>query len=150
MEQKRNYMIALIIGVLSSLAYSCDEGEIYRLHIKNYTYTNETNFSIKIEDWKGGISKSYNLAPSKQIVFEIELELSNCRVDGVESSESNCLLIMSDSLKVIFDNTRTLILKQDDPRDVNILKKVNYSYEKNGHVENFRYAFTQKDYNLAE
>ena len=151
MEQKQNYMIVLIIGVLISLIYSCDKGEIDKLHKKNYTYANETNFSIKIEDWKSGISKSYNLPPSKQIVFKIELGTGGtCAVENLETSESNCLLVMSDSLKVIFDNTKALILKQDDTRDVNILKEINYSYEKNGQVENFRYAFTQKDYNLAE
>ena len=147
-------MIVLIIGILISLVYSCDKGEIDKLYTKNYTYANETNYSIKIEDWKGGISKSYNLESSKQIVFKIELGIGGtCMVNNLESSESNCLLVMSDSLKVIFDNTKTLtFFQQDDTdtRDVNILRESNYSYEKNGQVEDFRYAFTQKDYNLAE
>lgn len=151
MKQKQNYMIVLIIGIIISLIYKCDKGEIDKLHTKNYTYANETNFSIKIEDWKSGINKSYNLESSKQIVFQIELGTGGtCTVDNVESSESNCLLVMSDSLKVIFNNTKMLVLKQNDTRDVNILKEVNYRYEKNGQVENFRYAFTQKDYSLAE
>ena len=150
MKRHQTYMILLIIAILTSLFNSCGEGIIDKLYTKNYIYTNETNFSIEIEDWKDGISKAYTLAPSTQIVFQVELGLGNCTINDIETSSNNCLLILVDSLKVVFDNTKTLILNQNDTRDVNILMEVNYDYKKNGQVEYFNYSFTQKDYEQAQ
>ena len=165
MERKTIYIAFLLFGILSSLIYSCDEGEdcdfppsLISSKKHTYTYTNETNFSINLEYWKGGISTSYNLEPSKKIIFHDEGSLRNCTVDGIKSSENWCVLVLADSLKIIFDNTKILTLKQDDTRDINILKVVNYSieFEEYDQIEeydeiwNLRYSFTQKDYNLAE
>ena len=153
MRRNQHYTIVLIIGILSSLAFRCGEPEIDENFTKRYTYTNETNYSIRIEDWQEGNRDSYLLEPSKQIVFQVELGIGgNCMVDGIEidTSDLNCLLVTSDSLKIVFDDSKSMIFKQSDPGDVNILNEKNYTYEKKGQLENFWYAFTQKDYDKAK
>ena len=156
MKQNRNYTIVLVIGILSSFIYSCGEEDIDERHVRNYNYTNGTDFPLTIEEWKNGMNKSYNLGSSEQIVFKIELGAVggvSCSVDDEpwqNLSERECLLVTADSLKIVFDGSRVLALRPDDPRDINIFNHDNYDYERNGNVKDYSYTFTQKDYDLAE
>ena len=161
-EQKQDFMKLLIIGILSSLILSgcSDPGYPGDYHaIRSYHYKNETNYDISIEQWKQNHHKVFDLDPSDSIIFEIE-DLGStygyCTINGIQQSLSPCELLGSDSLKIIFDNERILILKPfdsiiDSIEEVNIKGNIDiYGVEINGdNRTTYRYSFTQKDYDQA-
>ncbi len=146
MKQKLKYMKLLIIGILSSfLINSCDKGEIDKLFTKTYTYTNNSDHSLSIEKWEAGNSNMFNLLQSETISFRIELGVGGgCFINNETSNI--CPLTLADSLKIIFDDNKTLIFKPEGERNINILNEDNYEYSQNGNNELFKYGFSEKDY----
>ena len=153
MEQEQDFMKLLIIGILSSLILSgcSDTGDYYS--IRSYHYKNETNYDISIEQWKQNHNKVFDLDPGDSIIFEIEdfgSVYGHCTINGIQQSFSPCQLFGSDSLKIMFDNERILILNHiDSIEGVNIMRSAVYSVEINGDNRTHRYSFTQKDYDQA-
>lgn len=150
MEQKQNYMILLIIGILSSLlTNSCGKEDIERISIKSYIYTNNSGHSLSIMSWKGSNTDIFDLIQSQKIEFRYEFNGGGCFINGINepnSSAIECLLVSSDSLKIIFDDNKTLIFKPEGERNINILNEDNYEYSQNGNNELFKYGFSEKDY----
>lgn len=144
-------MRLLLIGILSSLFISCGN-EINEIkYFKTYTYTNNSGHSLHIEKHSNESNITYELPKLETINFSFELNSGNCLInDERQSSVSGgCLLIFADSLKIIFDDNKSILLKPEDMRDINILKEKNYDYSKIGRTENFKYSFTQIDYEQA-
>ena len=157
-EQKQDFMKLLVIGILSSLILSgcSDTGDYHS--IRSYHYKNETNYDISIEQWTRNHNKVFDLDPSDSIIFEIEFfedGPGRCTVNGIQQSSSPCILFGSDSLKIMFDNERILILNPfdsiiDSIEEVDIRGNTDiYSVERNGDNRTYRYSFTQKDYDQA-
>ena len=152
-KQEQDFMKLLVIGILSSLILSgcSDTGDYHS--IRSYHYKNETNYDISIEQWKQNHHKVFDLDPSGSIIFEIEdfgSVYGHCTINGIQQSLSPCQLYGSDSLKIMFDNERILILNHIDYIEgVNIMRSAVYSVEINGDNRTHRYSFTQKDYDQA-
>ena len=158
MEQEQDFMKLLVIGILSSLILSgcSDTGDYYS--IRSYHYKNETNYDISIEQWKRNHNKVFDLDPSDSIIFELEFlgdGVGYCAINGIQQSLSPCELFGSDSLKIMFDNERILILNpfdsiNDSIEEGDIRGNIDiYSVEINGYNRTHRYSFTQKDYDQA-
>ena len=155
MEQRTTWILLLIIGLLSSFLFqSCEKGEVEYINIKNYKYINQTNYAITIHKWLNNIENKYEISNSDKIEFRMEFNGGGCFINNVNqiafNPNSDCLLINADSIKIVFNNTKKLTLKQGDTRKVNILNEANYISKKSGNVENYEYSFTQKDYDLAK
>ena len=152
-EQKQDFMKLLVIGILSNLILSgcSDTGDYHS--IRSYHYKNETNYDISIEQWTRNHNKVFDLDPSDSIIFEIEdfgSTYGYCTINGIQQSLSPCILYGSDSLKIMFDNERILILNHiDSIEGVNIMRSAVYSVEINGDNRTHRYSFTQKDYDQS-
>lgn len=151
MLQKTTWTLLLIIGLLSSFLFqSCGKGDVEYINIKNYNYTNQTNYVITISKWLNNVENKYEISKSGKINFRMEFNGGGCFIDNVNQTafnpNSSCLLIIADSIKIVFDNNKKLTLKQGDKRDINILNESNYNFNKAGNIENFNYVFTQKDY----
>ncbi len=151
MQQKITWMLLLIIGTLSSpLFQSCGQGEVEDITIKSYKYYNQTKYSIVVHKWLNNAETVYELPQSGQIEFKNEFNGGGCFIDEIQqtafSPDSDCLLINADSLRIIFDDSKSYWLKHSDNVDVNILKEGNYDYTKQGNREDYLYNFTDKDY----
>ncbi len=153
MVQKTIWMLLLVIGILSSLIFqSCGQEEVEDISIKSYKYGNQTEYSIVIHKWLNNTEIVYELSQSgQQIEFKNEFNGGGCFIDDIQqttfSPDSDCLLINADSIKIIFDNSKSYWLKPSDNVDVNILKEVNYT--KQGNREDYSYSFTNKDYQYS-
>lgn len=150
MVQKQNYMKLLLTGILFSLiCYSCGTAEIDKASYILETLTNNSGKNLSIEKWDGGISQIYNLKKDQIIEFEVELFTGSCLVNGNSTNNVNsnyCLITTSDSIKIIFEDNKSIILKPNDAREINILNIKNYKYSQNGNKQFYKYLFTMKDY----
>ena len=147
-------MLLLIFGLLCSFfLQSCGKGEIELINIKNYKYSNQTNYAITIYKWHNNVEYKYEISSSNNIEFRMEFNGGGCFIGNVNQTtfnpNSDCLLLIADSIKIVFDNTKKLTFKRGDTRDISILNEINYNYKKIANTENYEYSFTQKDYDLA-
>lgn len=151
MAQKITWELLLIIGIVSNFLFqSCGQGEVEYIHIKSYKYDNQAGYSIVIHKWLNNAETVYKLPQSGEIEFKNEFKGGGCFIDEIQqtafSPDSDCLLINSDSIRIIFDGSKSYWLKPSDNVDVNILKEVNYQYTKQDNREDYLYKFTDKDY----
>ncbi|MGC6479425.1 MAG: hypothetical protein ACON42_03500 [Flavobacteriaceae bacterium] len=152
MVQLQNYMTVLITGILSSLAgCACGNGEIDDTTEYTYQYKNHTSHPLSIFAWQQGNPSVYSIQPNETLNYTIALGFgADCSVNGNPSENPHCLLIHSDSIKIIFDSSRFLRFDTNTPSPLNILKFENYSYEKVAKMHIYRYNFSDIDYNSAE
>ena len=154
MQRKTIWMLLSVIGTLGSLSLkSCGRETIEEVYIKSYVYSNNTEHSIKIKKWLDGEMLTYDLQKSGKIEFRNEFNGGGCLIDNVVqtsfSPNSDCLLIISDSLEIVFDGSRSYVLKPSDNIETNILREANYEHDRKRNKEDFRYSFTEKDYMKA-
>ena len=135
----------------SSLFQSYGTDIVEHVAIKNYKYDNQTEYSIVIHKWRNNNEFEYELLPGTQIRFKAELTgtSSSCYIDDVRE-RGYCLLIIADSVEIIFDNSKSYLLKSLENFSVNILNRENYEYDRQGIQEYYSYQFTDEDYNHAE
>jgi len=147
MEQKTIYMKLLIIGMLSSLFISCNN-TIEKTYFDTYVYTNNSSHSILIEKYANESKITYELPKLKTINFKLELNSGDCNIDNNQMTSvlGGCLLIFADSLKIIFDNDKSILLKPKDTRDINIFNEGNYENATVGNKSTHNYIFSEKDY----
>ena len=158
MGQKTIWLLLLAIGILnSSILQSCrQELIVEKVIIRTYKYVNNTGHSITIKKWQlNDFMIAYDLPSSNEIKFKVEFPFGDCSIDDGKrvtsfNANSNCLLIISDSLKIIFDDSKSYSLKPDNNIKINILKEENYEHAKEGNIEDFSYYFTSKDYENAK
>lgn len=151
MVRKQNYTTLLLIGILFSLIfYSCGTAEIEKISYIKETFTNNSGKDLSIEKWNGDKSVIYSLKNDQTIDLEVELPCCGCIVNGKEINNNinsyYCLIGTSESLKIIFEDNKSIILKPDDAREINILKRQNYTYFQNGNKQFYSYIFKEKDY----
>lgn len=146
------YKTLLIFGILSNLfLISCDEGEVERIIRRAYNYNNSTLHTLKILEWKQGNQTVFTIRSNETLNYKITLGTGGvCKIDGAISESSECLLIHSDSIKVIFDNSKFLFYERDNNSSMNILKQENYNYMKVNNEHIYSYNFTELDYESAE
>ena len=154
MARKTTWMLLLFTGILSSsLFQSCGQEIVEKIFIKSYRYDNQTDYSIVIHKWINNIEKVYELSQSGQIEFKNKFNGGGCFIDEIPqtafSPDSDCLFINSDSVRIIFEDSKSYWLKPSDNVDVNILKEVNYEYTKKANREDYLYIFTDKDYQYS-
>ena len=146
------YKTLLIFGILSNLfLISCGEGEIEHITRRAYNYNNSTLHTLKIQEWKQGNQTVFTIRSNEALNYKITLGTGGvCKINGAISESSDCLLIHSDSIKVIFDNSKFIFFERDKNSSMNILKRENYDYEKVNNEQVYSYSFTESDYENAE
>ena len=159
MRPKIIWMLLSAFGILSSFLFQscvkCKANEECELvFIKNYQYSNQTSYSIDIHRYRrsfdNGNGHVHKLSPLGKIEFKREFPFG-CYIDDIRQDVSNnCFLIFADSIRIVFDNSRSYWLKHSDSVDVNILHHVNYNLTRQGIRRYYLYTFTEKDYNYAE
>lgn len=151
MKHQMRYKILLIFGIFSNFFVSCDEGEVDKIFIENYSYINTTEHLIRIQEWKNGNLTEHSILTKDILLNSITLGMeSKCSINGNVSDNSDCLLIYSDSIRVIFNNLRFLEYKRNTNSNLNILKTDNYITDKINNVTNYKYNFTELDFNNSE
>lgn len=142
----------LIFGIFSNLLLcSCNEGEVEYLTREAYTYNNNTSYTVKLLKWKQGNQTVFTIQPNEALNYKIILGTGGeCSVNDNISLGPDCLLIYSDSIKVIFNNSKFLEFDKNTNSNMNILKQENYDYEKVNKEHIYSYNFTELDYNNAE
>ena len=153
MKHRIMYKTLLIFGIFSNfLLLNCDEGEVERIYTETYNYNNNNTFhTLKLLEWKQGNQTVFTIQPNKTLNNKIILGTGGeCSVNEITSESPECLLIYSDSIKVIFNNSRFLKFNRDTNSSMNILKQENYDYEKVNNEHVYTYNFTELDYNNAE
>lgn len=145
------YTKLLIFGICSNfLLLSCNKGETDNKTIEIYNYNNKIDGSIKIKTWKQNILKEYIIDSNKSLKNKIILsDAVQCSVNDVVSTNSDCILFHSDSIKVIFKNLKYLKFKRGSNSNRNILNQESYVYENINNEKIFNYNFTEEDYNNA-
>jgi len=150
MGQKTNCMKLLIIGILSNIIItSCGEDDIEKIEIHSYTYTNASAHSLSIIKWNNGDIDTFDLIQSQKIEFIYKFNGTGCSIDGTNMPDKlpqDCLLITSDSLKIIFDDGKSILLRPNEPRDINILIETNFEKISEGNKKLYNYRFSEKDY----
>lgn len=140
MKREIIWMLLLVIGTLSNLVYSC-KGEVDRSQLQQFIYVNNSNYTILINKYiNNNIKNEYLISKNDSLIQEIDL--------GFGSTEN--LIIYSDSVNVVFENSKILRFKLNDNVNRNLLKMESYeSYRKNDVIVN-KYIFTNTDYQKAE
>ena len=150
MKQKKILKIPLIFGILSNLLIGCSDGES-KIITETYNYINSTQYNIRIQEWKQNNMNEFIIAPQQSLFYKIILGVgSSCSINGNMSDKSDCLLLYSDSIKIIFDNSKFLEFNSDTNSNLNILKQENYNSENTNDEYNYEYSFSELDYNNAE
>lgn len=152
MKHQIMYKTALIFGIISNLFFvSCNQGEVEYITKEVYSYNNSTNTSIIIKEWKQNSLSIFTLGQNETLVNSVILGTGGeCSINGNISNNSECLLIYSDSLKVIFNNSKVLEFNRDINSNLNILKQENYNYNKINNKRIYTYNFSELDYESAE
>ncbi len=141
------YIILLIFGIFSNFLVCCGEGEIDKIYTDNYSYINTTEHLIRIQAWNNGNLSGYSILPKASILFGTDTFNSGCKINGVRSNNPDCLLIFSDSIRIIFNNSRYLKYKRNTNSKLNILISDNHTIEPIKNGANLKYNFTELDYN---
>lgn len=150
MKQKKILKIPLIFGILSNLLIGCSDGES-KIITETYNYINSTQYNIRIQEWKQNNMNEFIIAPQQSLFYKIILGVgSSCSINGNMSDKSDCLLLYSDSIKIIFDNSKFLEFNSDTNSNLNILKQENCNSENTNDEYNYEYSFSELDYNNAE
>lgn len=141
MKQKKILKIPLIFGILSNLLIGCSDGES-KIITETYNYINPTQYNIRIQEWKQNNTNEFIIAPQQSLFYKIILGVgSSCSINGNMSDKSDCLLLYSDSIKIIFDNSKFLEFNSDTNSNLNILKQENYNSENTNDEYNYEYSF---------
>lgn len=150
MKLKKILKIPLIFGILSNLLIGCSDGES-KIITETYNYINSTQYNIRIQEWKQNNMNEFIIAPQQSLFYKIILGVgSSCSINGNMSDNSDCLLLHSDRVKIIFDNSKFLEFNSDTNSNLNILKKENYNSENTNDEYNYEYIFSELDYNNAQ
>lgn len=148
MKQKKNCMKLLPFGILCSLFLNSCSPEVEKISWHLYSYTNNSGHNLSIEKWNEGNTVVYALKTSQTKEFKYGFNGGGCFIDGVSTTGNadDCLLISSDSIKIIFDDNKSILLKPKDVRDINILNNKNYTYSQDVNKSYYTYTFTEKEY----
>ncbi len=154
MKQKEIYMKHLLFGICSSIILclsSCGGTTEYIYH-HFFTYRNESGHDLHIEQWNEGEKKVYDLAAHhEEMEFHLIFPYGGCFINDSSIIDNRyCMLYEGDSLKIIFDDGKTLIYRDHiDSSSFNPFIIENYTSSKDGNKEYYEYTFTEEDYNLA-
>lgn len=143
MKHPQNWTIPLAIGVVSNLLIlltSCSKGIDEKPTYEKFTYVNKSNHYIQIEKYKNNQTEHFQINVEDSLVQEIELIFGS----------AHRKLVNADSVRIVFDEKTFLLFNKEDTRDINILNRQNYAFNSLGNTKNFRYVFSEKDYENAE
>ncbi|MDE0471353.1 MAG: hypothetical protein OXH57_05380, partial [Ekhidna sp.] len=112
MRLKITWMLLSAFGIPSSLLFqSCDkckpDDPCEPILAINYQYSNQTVYSIATYRWDYDKEFVYELPARSQIEFEVD---DGC-INNVVPNFSTCPLIYADSIRIVFDNSRSYWLK---------------------------------------
>lgn len=157
MEQKTTWMLLLAFGILSSLLLQACKANIDSHHLTTFRYVNETSHTIEIKKWRKNVEKTYKLEPLDELKFKHRLPKGPCYINGIIQNNNRCTFVSSDSLRIIFDGSKSYLLKHPGLGgkriSVNILDFINNytsipcNYKTCEYLE---YRFTEKDYQYAK
>ena len=131
---------ALFSSVVIMLVLSCssNSGDTSR---SVYRYNNESSADIDITRYWTGEERLFTIAAGASLEV-VELV-------GASGDVTN-VLYLADSLKVTFNNARSLLHRPSDTRSINILRLNNYSLTNEGDDRLYEYTFTQVDFDAAD
>ena len=154
-EQKTFWIRHLTFGILSSfLLFSCNgyQDQINPVNDRKALLINATGLPIKIYRWSGGDRNGLEIHSIMSNDTLIN-ELVPCTYNGQKSKLSlkrGCYFINSDSVKIIFNETKFVKYTPNTPSNRNVLQEENYYNEKNRRNQYiFTYAFIDEDYLTA-
>jgi len=140
MAQKIIWIIFLIIGIS---IIGCDKGEIDEKYFESFEYLNNSGYNIHIKSY-------YMQASLKESNYEINNGTKIILKQMITIGQVDSLIINADSIRITFDNNKSVIYHKNDMSDYNIINRQNYISNKVSDNEtNFKYEFTIEDYNQA-
>jgi hypothetical protein len=156
MIQKINWMQHLAIGLMISTALvfqtSCtkNEEQTEYIIIAGYVYFNTTQHYISITTYNWDRDSTYIMFPSDTLLMIESLSTGN--------SYNNYLIAEADSVRVVFDYSRSLLFTSDSISLRNIIKLANYDYDyayeyiggTRTDYHKYAFEFTEEDYENAE
>lgn len=159
MEQKTTWTLLLAFGIASSLLLQACEGNDGYAHLSTLRYVNETSHTIEIKKWRKNVETTHKLEPLGELKFKHRLPTGLCYINGIIQNDNRCTFASSDSLRIIFDGSKSYLLKHPGLGgkriSVNILDFINNYTSTNNHCnyktcEHLEYRFTEKDYQYAK
>ena len=161
MLQKTTWTLLLAFGILSSLLLQACKADVDSYHLTTFRYVNETSHTIEIKKWRKKVETTYKLEPLDELKFKRRLPNGPCYINGIIQNDNRCTLASSDSLRVIFDGSKSYLLKHTGLGgkriSVNILDFINNYTSTNTPCnyktktcEHLEYRFTEKDYQYAK
>ncbi len=149
MKQRNIWMLLFLTGILSSF-FSCKEGEVDHVSIRDYYLINNSdcNLSIDVYNKLWGGSAYYWHTTSHSILQGDTLMQSHDFMSGSITG----IISLADSVEIAFADTKKVSFGKESESSFNLIqaKYDNYKREDVGerHVK-FIYTFTQEDYNNA-
>lgn len=149
-QQKITYMKYLLIGVISSLfVISCNKKTIEEAGVvtNHFVYNNESGYNLEIIKFYRGNADTLAI-PNESSYQETEKiePIAGYYFEGEDN------IIHADSLKLIYDMDKVLMLYRDAGNNpFNIIGGATYLQTEDGDNEyRYTYTFTIEDYNLAQ
>lgn len=142
MVQKIIWMLLLLIGILSSFQ-SCIKTD--NAFIEKYNFVNKTVYQIDIEAFNR-IDNGYYIS-----TYNIPKDSSLFQVIDLDSGSKTGIIAHSDSVSIIFGNTKILSFLPNTESPFNILNRNNYaviSIDENHHE--YTFVFNEEMYNNAK
>ena len=160
MEQKTTWTLLLAFGILSSLLLQACKADVDTISLFTYRYVNETSHTIEIKKWRKNVETTHKLEPLGELKFKLRLPYGSCYINGIIQDNNKCTFVSSDSLRVIFDGSKSYLLKHTGLGgkriSVNILDFINNYTSTNTPCDYYNdcthreYRFTEKDYQYAK
>ena len=160
MLRKTTWMLLLAFGILSSLLLQACKADVDSYHLATSRYVNETSHTIEIKKWRHNVETTHKLEPLGELKFKLRLPYGPCYINGIIQNNNRCTLLYSDSLRVIFDGSKSYLLKHPGLGGkrigVNILDFINNYTSTNTPCDYYNdcthreYRFTEKDYQYAK
>lgn len=132
-----------IICLLTIIIFACKREVITKTNAI-YNYINNSGYVMKIESFKKGVKTNYSLKEKDTMEQKITL---------VPASDTSGLISSADSVKLIFKDSISVVIKRTDSLSIiNIMNKNLYvkSVSRDGLTDYFRYTVTKKEVDSAK
>lgn len=132
-----------IICIFTVIIFACKKEVIIKTNAI-YNYINNSGYVMKIESFYKGVKTNYNLKENDTVEQRIAL---------VPASDTTGLIVSADSVKLVFKDSISLVLKRTDSLNIsNIMAKGLYIkyVSRDGLTDYYRYTFTKKEVDSAK
>lgn len=121
---------------------SCKKDETITETTEKWDYINKSGHVMTIEQYFKGIKLTHALNDNDTLN----------QVYDKSTSDTTTLILYADSVKLVFDSAKLLVIRKTSTDQTNLMDRKNYVsfISASGQIHYYRYTFSSKEYDLAK